>query len=367
MIHLSGPDITQAEIDAVVAVMRTPQLSLGPRVPEFEKCFMDRLGIKHAVACNSGTSGLHLIWHSMGVRNGDEVVTTPFSFIASSNSVMFEGGKPIFVDIEADTWQIDPKRIEAAITPRTKALLPVDVFGSIPDMDAVLGIARKHNLRVVEDCCEALGSTYKGKPAGTLADAGVFGFYPNKQITTGEGGMVVTNDDKLAFIARSARSQGRDPEAGWLQHARLGFNYRLPDINCAIGIVQMKRCDEILAKRAQVAAWYQERWAGDSRVSMQRIPSEVKMSWFVMVVRLADNYSQAHRDMMLKRLNERGIGCRDYFTPIHLQPFYQEIGYRQGQFPITEALSSRTISLPFHNGLSEGDVERVVKEFKSLL
>jgi perosamine synthetase len=366
-ISLSAPDISQAEIDAVVAVLKTNHLSLGPRVPEFERCFQDRMGMKHAVACNSGTSGLHLIWASMGIGRGDEVITTPFSFIASSNSILFTGATCVFVDIEPDTWQIDAGRIEAAITPRTKALLPVDVFGSIPDMDAVVAIARKRGLRVVEDSCEAIGATYKGRPAGSLADAGIFGFYPNKQITTGEGGMIVTNDDKLAALARSLRSQGRDPDAGWLEHARLGYNYRLPDINCALGIVQMQRLDEILAKRQRVAGWYLERLRGEPRVSMQRIPADVGMSWFVMVVRLSDSYTQAQRDAVLEKLRDKGVACRNYFTPIHLQPFYQELGFRAGQFPITEALSARTISLPFHNHLTEGDVDRVVEELRAAL
>lgn len=366
-ISLSGPDITQAEIDAVVAVLRTPQLSLGPRVGEFERAFCERLGVKHAISVNSGTSGLHLMWRSIGVGAGDEVITTPFSFIASSNSIMFDHGKPVFVDIEPDTWQIDPKRIEAAITPRTKALLPVDVFGSIPEMDAINAVAKKHRLRVFEDSCEALGSTYRGKPAGTLAECGVFGFYPNKQITTGEGGMIVTNDDRIAFVIRSLRNQGRDPDAGWLQHARLGFNYRLPDINCAIGTVQMRRLEEILARRGRVAAWYVERLRDEQRLTMQRVPAEVKMSWFVMVVRLRDERTQADRDAILESLRARGIACSNYFTPIHLQPFYQEMGYRQGQFPITEALSARTIALPFHNGLTEADVDQVVRSLRSLL
>lgn len=351
----------------MVAVLRTHQLSLGPRVPEFEGAFNRRIGSKHAIACNSGTSGLHLIWKSLGVGAGDEVVTTPFSFIASSNSIMFEGARPVFVDIEPDTWQIDPRRIEAAITSKTKALLPVDVFGSIPDMDAIVAIAQKRGVRVVEDSCEALGSKYKGRPAGSLADAGVFGFYPNKQITTGEGGMIVTSDDKLAMLARSYRSQGRDPEAGWLEHARIGFNYRLPDINCAIGIVQMQRLDEIIAKRQRVAGWYMQRLHDERRVSTQRVPSDVYLNPFVMVVRLSDDYTQSHRDATIKKLQSEGIGCRNYFTPIHLQPFYVEMGCREGQFPITEALSARTISLPFHNHLSESDVDRVVATLKMCL
>lgn len=367
-ISLSGPDITQEEIDAVVAVLRSPQLSLGPRIPEFEQAFTQRLGCKHAIACNSGTSGLHLLWRAMEVGAGDEVITTPFTFIASSNSVMFERARPVFVDIDPLTWQIDPARVEAAITPRTKAIMPVDVFGSCPDLARINQIAKKHGLRVLEDCCEALGTYYQGRPAGTICDAGVFGFYPNKQITTGEGGMIVTSDDRIAFVCRSLRNQGRDPDAGWLQHARLGFNYRMPDINAAIGGVQMRRLDQILARRAEVARWYSERLAAETRVTMQRIPDDVKMSWFVFVVRLADSYTMADRDALLGKLRDAGIGCSNYFTPVHLQPFYQsELGYREGQFPLTEQLSARTVALPFHNGLSEQDVDRVVRVFRGLL
>ncbi|MCG3128416.1 MAG: GDP-perosamine synthase [Phycisphaerae bacterium] len=367
-ISLSAPDITEAEIQAVVEVMRTPRLSLGPRVPEFEQAFVDRLGVRHAVACNSGTSALHLIWRAMEIGAGDEVITTSFSFIASSNSIMFERGRPVFVDVDPDTWQIDHRQIEAAITPRTRAIMPVDVFGSIPDMDAIGAIARRHKLRVLEDSCEALGSTYKGRKAGTLADAAAFGFYPNKQITTGEGGMIVTDDDTIALRCRSMRNQGRDPDAGWLAHARLGFNYRLPDINCAIGVVQMRRLEEILSRRARVAEWYIERLRDERRVRLQKIPADVHMSWFVFVVRLSDDYSQADRDRIMEALRSRGIGCNNYFTPIHLQPFYGEaFGCHAGDLPRTEALAGRTIALPFHNGLTEGDVERVVREFRRLL
>ncbi len=367
-ISLSGPDITQAEIDAVVAVLKTPTLSLGPKVPAFEECFVKRLGVKHAIAVSSGTSGLHLIWRSLEIKPGDEVITTPFSFIASSNSAIFEGAKPVFIDVDPKTWQIDADRIEAAITPRTRAILPVDVFGSIPDMDAINAIAKKHNLRVVEDSCEALGSTYRGRHAGTLAEAGCFGFYPNKQMTTGEGGMVVTNDDEIAFRVRSMRNQGRDPDAGWLQHSRLGFNFRLPDLNCALGIVQMERLDDILGKRSRIAQGYVDRLRDEPRVSFQFVPSDVEISWFVLVVRLDERYSQGDRDALLGKLRDHQIACSNYFTPIHLQPFYQtDYGYKAGDFPITEALSARTVALPFHNGLSEADLDRVVETLRKLL
>jgi perosamine synthetase len=367
-IALSRPDISEAEIAAVTAVLRTPYLSLGAKLDEFERAFTDRLGVKHAIATSSGTTALHLLWRAVGLRPGDEVITTPFSFIASANSILFEGGQPVFVDIDPATWQIDANRIEAAITPRTKALLPVDVFGAFPEMDVVCSLAAKHGLRVLEDSCEALGAIYKGRPAGTIGEAGAFGFYPNKQITTGEGGMIVTNDDRVAFLARSLRNQGRDPDAGWLQHARLGFNYRISDINCALGAAQMQRLDDILAKRARVAGWYQQRVADEPRLTMMQVPGHVRMAWFVLVVRLSDDYSQQDRDRILSKLRESGIACSNYFTPIHLQPFYQEQqGYRLGDFPITEGLSARTVALPFHNHLSEADVDTVVTELRRLL
>jgi perosamine synthetase len=368
MITLSSPDITQAEIDAVVGVMETQWLSLGPKVREFEDAFERRLGVKHAISCNSGTSGLHMIWHSLGIGAGHEVITTPFSFIASSNSPMFDGAMPVFVDIDPITWQIDVDRIEAAITPKTKALLPVDVFGATPDMDRVNEIAAKHQFRVVEDSCEALGTFYKQRPAGTLGEAGVFGFYPNKQITTGEGGMVVTNDDQIAAMCRSVRNQGRDPDAGWLAHARLGFNYRLCDINCALGLAQMNRLDDIIAKRTERANWYQQRLGDETRIAMQGIPAGVAMSWFVMVVRLSDDYTREDRDAILDKLRDKQIQCSNYFQPLHLMPFYREtFGYTDGDFPICEALSARTVALPFHNGLSESDIDRVVSELKAVL
>ncbi len=367
-ISLSAQDITQAEIDAVVAVMRSERLSLGPRIPEFEAEFTKRLHVKHAIACSSGTAGLHICWRALGVGRGDEVVTTPFSFIASSNSIMFEGARPVFVDVDPQTWQLDAARAAAAITPRTKALLPVDVFGSTPDLDAIWTLARRHHLRVLEDSCEALGATYNGRPCGTIGEAGVFGFYPNKQMTTGEGGMVVTNDDDLAFLVRSFRNQGRDPEGGWLAHPRLGFNYRMNDIQAAIGTVQMRRLDEILAKRDRVARLYLERLKDEPRLSTQRVLPQTRISWFVFVVRLSDDYAQSDRDRILAQLRAQGIGCNVYFPAIHLQPFYHtELGYNPGDFPITEALSQRTMALPFHNHLTESDVDYVVTTLKSLL
>ncbi|GMU23123.1 MAG: aminotransferase [Phycisphaerae bacterium] len=367
-IPLSRPDISQAERDAVLEVLLTPQLSLGPKVPEFERAFRELLGRRYAVAVNSGTSALHLCIRAMDIGPGDEVITTPFSFIASSNCIQFERARPVFVDVDAETWNIDPKRIAAAITPRTKAVLPVDVFGQPADVDPIHEIARKHKLRVLEDSCEALGAMYKERPAGTLGDAGVFGFYPNKQVTTGEGGMIVTDDETLYRRTVSMRNQGRDEGAGWLAHARLGYNFRLSDINCALGIAQMKRLEEILARRSRVAGWYLERLRGEQRIRLQKILPECRISWFVMVVRLDDSYAREDRDRILHHLREKGIGCNNYFSPIHLQPFYAEqFGHQRGDFPVCEALADRTIALPFHGLLTEDEVDTVCRTFRALL
>lgn len=367
-IPLSRPDITQAERDAVNAVMMTPQLSLGPKVPEFEKAVADFVGVRYAAAVNSGTSGLHLCVRALGIGKGDEVITTPFSFVASANCVLFERARPIFVDVDPDTWNIDPARIAAAITPRTRALLPVDVFGQVADMDPVLALARQKGLRVIEDACEAIGARYKSRPAGSLGDVAIFAFYPNKQITTGEGGIVVTNDEKLHKLVVSMRNQGRGEQGTWLAHERLGFNYRLSDIQCALGIAQMKRIDEILANRQRVAGYYVDRLRTEPRVSMQKVLPDCRISWFVMVVRLNDEYSRSDRDRILDGLRRQGIGCNNYFTPIHLQPFYvEQFNHQRGDFPVCEALADRTLALPFHGQLTEGEVDRVVASLRSLL
>jgi len=367
-IRLARPDITQAEIDASAAVLRTPDLSLGPKLAEFERDFAAYCGSGCAVACSSGTAGLHMLVEAMGVGRGDEVITTPFSFIASANCALMAGAKPVFVDICADTWIINPDLIEAAITDQTKAIIPVDVFGQVADVDRILKIAQRHDLKVIEDSCEALGGRYKGRRAGTFGHAGVFGFYPNKQITTGEGGMIVTDDAALAQACRSLRNQGRSEDGGWLAHARLGYNYRISDINCAIGIVQLSRIDEILSARRRVAQMYLARLADERRLVTQRIGPDVEVSWFVFVVRLQEEYTRGNRDRILRELSDAGIGCGNYFTPIHLQPFYQEkFGYKAGAFPVCEALSDRTVALPFHHEISADDVDYVCTNLQSLL
>ena len=367
-IELSGPDITQVEIDAVAEVLRSGRLSLGPAVPRFEKAVAEYVGVKHAVAVSSGTTGLHLLMRAIGIGPGDEVISTPFSFVASTNCVLFERGRPVFADIEPATWNIDPKKVEAAVTPKTKAIIPVNVFGQVAEMDPINAIAKRHRLRVIEDSCESLGAKFKGRMSGGLADAGVFGFYPNKQITTGEGGMITTNDDEIARLCISMRNQGRDTGMGWLSHERLGYNYRLSDIACAIGAVQMQRIAEILGKRARVANWYRQRLGNEKRIELQKPSPDCEMSWFVFVIKLADKYSEQDRNAAIVALRERGIGCSNYFSPIHLQPFYREqFGYKPGDFPACERVAARTIALPFHNALSEADVERVCQTIEKLL
>jgi perosamine synthetase len=366
-IPLSNPDITQQEIDAVVVVLKTPNLSLGPKLPEFENKFADYLGVKHAVAVNSGTSGLHLCVRALGINEGDEVITTPFSFIASANCILFEQAKPIFVDIREDAMNIDENKIEQAITPRTKAILPVHVFGYPCDMDKINAIAKKHGLSVIEDACEAIGAEIKKRKAGAFGDCSVFAFYPNKQMTTGEGGMIVTNDERIDNLARSMRNQGRDNGMNWLGHDRLGYNYRLSDINCALGIAQLSRIEEILGKREKVAETYRSYLSEIEEIILPPGGSNnIKRSWFVYVIRLKDNFSEKQRNTLIQLLRENGVGCNVYFPAIHLQPFYvDQFGYKRGDYPVTEAISDRTIALPFYNNLSEVDISRVATALKN--
>jgi perosamine synthetase len=384
-IPLSRPDITDSERRRVLEVLQTPYLSLGPKLREFETRFAAYIGSRHAVAVNSGTSGLHLCVRAAGLREGDEVVTTPFSFIASANCLLFEKARPVFVDIDESRYNIDQNQLEDVIKRRSrrgkrlKGILPVHVFGRPCDMADILRIAAEHGLDIIEDACEAVGAEVevkKGKgikasgwkKAGTLGDCGVFAFYPNKQMTTGEGGMIVTDDRRLAGLFRSLRNQGRAPAGAWLQHERLGYNYRLSDINCALGLAQLERIEEILEKRERVARLYAERLSDVPEVTPPPLESGKRISWFVYVVRLAARFRRSDRDSILRGLRAAGIGCSDYFSPIHLQPFYRRaFGYKKGDFPVTEAAAERTIALPFHNNLSPDEIDLVVAALKKIL
>lgn len=362
-VYLSRPDITEKEIEAVCDVLRTPNLSLGPKLPEFEAAFAKYVGLKRAVAVNSGTSGLFLSLLSLGIGPGDEVIVTPFTFIASSNTIMMTGAKPVFVDIDPKTLNIDPAKIKSAITKKTKAIMPVEAFGSPADFDKICQIAEKNKLIVLEDSCEALGSELNGKKAGTFGKMSVFAFYPNKQITTGEGGMILTDDDDLADMCVSLRNQGRGKTGAWLSHERLGYNFRLSDINCVLGIVQLSRIDEIVAKRRQVAKWYQEMLAGDDRLIVPTEPAGCRFSWFVFVVQLTEKFSQKQRDKILEAMRANGIQVSNYFSPVHLQSFMAEqFSCKKGDFPVTESVAERTIALPFYNNLSKDNIAIVCNE-----
>lgn len=364
-LSLARPDITEAEINAVVETLKSSVLSIGPKIQEFEKAVATYTGRKHAVAVNSGTSGLHLIVRALGIKDGDEVITTPFSFVSSANCMLFERAVPVFVDIDPKTLNIDVNQIEKAITPKTKAILPVHVFGQPADMRPILDLAEKYHLKVIEDSCEALGAEYKGQKAGAFGDAAVFAFYPNKQITTGEGGIIVTDDDEIALLVQSMRSQGRAVTGLWLRHERLGFNYRMDELSATLGVVQMSRLNEILGNRERVASLYNETLKDIEGVELPYISPDVKTSWFVYVVRFDRCYN---RDRVMQRLIEEGVACRPYFTPIHLQPFYRtDYGYHEGMYPVTEDVGSRSLALPFHNHLTQEEVDYVAEIINKIL
>ena len=367
-VPLARPDIDDADVEAVCNVLRTSQLALGPELVAFEASMASYVGVAEAVAANSGTSALHLVLEGLGIGEGDEVITTPFSFIASTNCILFVRATPVFVDIDPATLCIDPGKIEAAITPRTKAILAVDVFGQPADWPALERTADRHGLLLIEDSAEALGSALGGKRCGSFGRAGIFGFYPNKQITTGEGGMVVTNDRKLAEVCRSMANQGRGDGSEWLDHVRLGYNYRMDELSAALGRAQMSRMDEIVAARSRVAGLYRDALCEIEGVVPPAAVGDVEVSWFVYVVRLSERFSQADRDAVLRGLSERGIGCRNYFAPIHLQPFYRRLlGTETGDYPLTEAVGARAIALPFYNQLTEGEVAYVADGLRSEL
>lgn len=367
-IPLARPDIGPKEIQYVTDVLKTPYLSLGPKLPEFEAKLARYAGVKYAVAVSNGTCGLHLIVRALGLGAGDEVITTPFSFVASANCLLFEGATPVFVDIDRKTLNMDVSQIEKKITPKTKAILAVDVFGHPAEWDELDRIAHKHSLILIEDSAEAIGAEYKGRKAGSFGKAGVFAFYPNKQITTGEGGVILTDDEQVAKLCKSLRNQGRGEGNEWLQHERLGYNYRLSDIQCALGIAQLERIEEILEQRDCVAQIYNERLSELKGVQVPYVAPHVKISWFVYVIRLSERYARSDRNRILNELQKKGIGCSNYFSPIHLQPFYQEqFGYTLGDFLATEHVADRTIALPFYNRLTEKEIDYIVSTLKALL
>jgi perosamine synthetase len=372
-IPLSQPDITEVEIDLVARVLRSGRLSIGPMVERFERMVAERARCQHAVAVSSGTAGLHAVLLALGIGPGDEVITTPFSFIASANCILMAGATPVFVDIEPNSLNMDPALIEDAITHRTKAILGVETFGNPTHMDVYAQIAAKHEIPMIEDCCEALGTSLRGRPCGSFGRAGVFGFYPNKQITTGEGGMIVTDDARLAEHCRSLRNQGRGEsmranQGTWLRHERLGYNYRLNELSAALGVGQMTRLDQLIERRQKVANTYINRLLDFKQLTLPTVDEQTSPSWFVFVVRLATSWGRDERDRIIQQMRGHDVGAADYFPCIHLQPFYRTMfGYSEGDFPVAESVSDRTIALPFSSKLSDQDIDMVVQTLGLML
>lgn len=334
---------------------------------DFEKLVCGLTGQDFGIAVSSGTAGLHLCVRALGIGPGDEVIVPSFTFVAVANAVRYEGATPVFVDIEACTLNMDPGCLEAAITPRTRAIVAVHTFGRPAEMEAILEIARRHRLHVIEDACEAIGATYRGRPVGSFGDAAVFAFYPNKQITTGEGGMVVTGAARLAREIRAMRNHGRYDTDEWHQHAVLGYNYRLSEIQCALGCAQMRRLPEILARREQVARRYDELLRDIPGLVLPPVElPDARISWFVYVVRLAEQFRCEQRNSVVRMLEQRGIGCGRYFAPIHDQPAYTNAPVR-APLPVTEAVSQRTIGLPFYTRLDEASIQYVAEALRAAM
>ena len=365
-VPLSGPYVDERDEELVLEVMRSGRLSLGPMIDRFEEALAEKIGAPYAAAVSSGTAGLHLLCISAGIGPGDEVITSPYSFAASANCFIYEGGVPVFADIDARTLNLDPAAVEAAITPLTKAIVAVDIYGYPCELDPLRAIAEKHGLAFIQDSCEALGAEYKGAQIGSHGPSAVFAFYPNKQITTGEGGIVTTHSEDEWRLLRSLRNQGRGDSGGWLEHVRLGFNYRLSDIEAALGLGQVEKLDEILALRSAVAKRYDELLAGIDGVEVPCADdADHERSWFVYVVKLQDN---ATRERVIAHFERESIGFNRYLPSIHLQPYMRErYGFSEGMCPVSEDASSRTLALPFFTALERDAQERVAEALAAVL
>ena len=356
-IPMSAPDLNDADIQAVLQVLRSGCLALGPRGEEFEERMAAYVGVKHAVAVSSGTAALHLLIRVLGIGPGDEVLVPSFTFAASINAILYERATPVFVDIDPLTLTIDPEGIRRKIGPRTKAILAVDVFGHPAEWEEINTIANRYGLKVIDDACEALGAEYKGRRIGQFGDAATFAFYPNKQMTTGEGGIIVTDHDHIASLSRSLRNQGREEMGGWLEHQHLGYNYRMDEMSAALGNSQLKRINTLLAKRERVARMYADRLKCIDLVKPLGNREYVRRSWFVYVVLLAEGVP---RDLVARAMESDGIPVRCYFPPVHLQPYIRrQFGFVGGELPATEAIARRSLALPFHSNLTQAEVELV--------
>jgi perosamine synthetase len=362
-IPMSAPDIQSEDIELVTQALQSKTLSLGPFLSNFERTFANYIGTNHAIGVANGTAGLHLCILAANIADGDEVITTPFSFVASANCILYERATPVFVDIDETSMNIDPELTRQAVTERTRAVLPVHVFGQPCAMTELNGLCRERDLLLIEDACEAVGAEYRGRKVGTFGKAAVFSFYPNKQMTMGEGAVITTDDPDWAALLRSLRNQGRNELSTWLSHDRLGYNYRLDELSAALGLSQLRRIEILLARRQAVAARYTELLRGIPGVSvLPEVPSTSRLSWFVYIIRLQP---EIDRDRVIADLEKRQIPSRVYFTPIHLQPFYRkQFGFREGDFPVTERVAASTLALPFHGNLSIADMEYVAESLR---
>ncbi len=385
-VPMSSPDLTDAEREAVAAVMRTPNLSMGPELPAFEAAMAQVVGTQHAIAVSSGTAALHLCVAAARIGDDDLVITTPFSFVASTNALLYERATPIFVDVDPLSGNLDPDQVAAAVEDLSnggkraeawlppayagggtlKGLLTVDVFGQPAEYEPLLRVVQDNDLILIEDSSEALGAEYHGRQVGTFGEAGVFAFYPNKQMTTAEGGVVVTDRDDWAGRIRALRNQGREKTDSWLQHTHLGYNYRMHEMSAALGLVQVSRLGELLSKRERVAGWYAERLQAFPGVRLPHIATGTsRMSWFVYVIRLEPGIDRAE---VIHGLRDLGIPSRAYFDPIHLQPYMRErFGYQRGAYPVTEELSARCLALPFSGVMTEQQVDLVCEALNAAL
>ena len=388
LVPMSSPDLNEADRQAVLEVLHTNYLSMGPKIDEFERAVAEYAGVTDAIGVNSGTSGLHLCVRAAGLKSGDYVITTPFSFVASSNVLLFENIIPVFVDVDIKTGNIDPEKVRQAAVdfssgdtnkmkrwlPRKgidkrgklKGILAVDVFGQPADYGKLEEITRENDLILIEDSCEAIGAELNHQKAGTFGSFGVFAFYPNKQMTTGEGGMVVTNNTSAADMMRALRNQGRAPGDNWLQHTHLGYNYRLDEMSAALGLSQMKRINDLISEREKVAQWYNTHLKAINGIEIPFVsPQTTRMSWFVYVIRIDERFN---RDRTAEKLEAAGIPVRPYFLPIHLQPYMVErFGYQKGDYPITEDLGNRSLALPFSGVMTEEQVQLVCASLEKCL
>ena len=364
---IAKPHITKKEEKYVLEALRSGVLSIGPKVQEFEKKFAEFIGTKYACAVSSGTAGLHLAMIAAGIKEGDEVITSPFSFVASANAVLYVRAKPIFVDIDPVTYNFDPKKIEKKISKKTKAILVVHIFGQAADMDPILKIAKKYKLKIIEDACESIGATYKGKKVGTFGESAVFAFYPNKQMTTGEGGMLVTDSKEIYELCSSLRNQGRSENMQWLDHSRLGYNYRLDEMSAALGLAQIEKVDFLLSERRNVAEIYTKYLKPYSKFI--QIPAFAPVhthTWFVYVITLLSK--NVNRDEIIMKLAKEGVASKPYLPSIHLLSFYRKLfGYKEGDFPISEKVSNKAVALPFYIGLKETDIKFIVQKLIKLI